>query len=149
METIKELLLKAGLTRKEAEVGAAALTHIVGDHIGMYESINELCASKDRLGEITSQLSTLSAIVPQKPMKRTYVRKAVDVGHSLVTQAFDANAVEALNDQKPEVPEHLKRPFPKPRRKRESSEEINGAIGDLGQIQLSKEEEAANLKIDL
>src|SRR5882672_2375007 len=118
METIKELLLKAGLTRKEAEVGAAALTHITSDHIGMYESINELCASKDRLGVITAQLSTLSAIVPQKPMKRVYTRKLVDGSHSLVTQAFDANATEALNDQRPEP---VKK---RTTRKRESAEDI-------------------------
>lgn len=143
METIKELLLKAGLTRKEAEVGAAALTHITGDHIGMYESINELCASKDRLGEITAQLSTLSAIVPQKPVKRSYTRKPVDVGRSLVTQAFDANATEALNDQKPEPAKKRQS------RKRESDKDIKASIGDFGQVKLSKEEEAANLKIDL
>lgn len=147
-ESLTRELQSQGFSKDQISVALSSLKKIQApDKIELYRTINSLFDAKNNLNEITSTLSNLKLpLALEKATKRTYTRKPAE--STLIERSGVAAASEALLEQKPEVPEHLKRPFPK-KRKRETEQEIKNNVGDLGQGVLNEEEKAANLTIDL
>lgn len=151
MTELREVLKQAGCMKEEIEACVQAVTNISGDHLRLYQTINQLCKSQDDLAHTRSLIAQLGMNGSVTPGKRPYVRKAKDEP-SLIDKSGAAAAMESLREQGPGELETINI-IEKPKRqsrKRESDAEIKEAVDSLtGAVKLSTEKAAANLTIDL